>query len=568
MQIVAAESSRAARLRFEAVERDFVRFLLRLLAVYEPIPKRFEPSRRGRSYLVTLPFSDLHPHVKQLPVLTLGADAVELRADLLHDPTVRSAKIVEAYENPSLSYLSEQVALVRRHLPGYALVFTLRTPAQGGRYPYPADAPAEALFKSLHHALKLGCDMIDIEMGLDAQLTGRLIDDAKKRNVAVLISWRDKTPPNSGGFSWSSARARALYDEARAMGADVVKIVGTAGQVSDNFALRVFAASIEEGGEDGESEGLPALSAYNMGYKGRISRFLNHTLASVTHDLAKQLTGKGVIGNPSMTFSEIQRALHLSGLQEKAVFLHLCNGESTVAMERDWVSIMYRDWFDTMGLPFSMETLVSSGKRLAEVVSEYGGLNGDLQGILVGDGVDVGSEVVGDENVEQTGYCDTVIVDESHRLFGFNKLVEGLCQLIQSSLSPSIHLNKQSTAVVLSHDPSSAFARSARHAIRRLGLENVVISLPSSLTHAGTPTIIIDTCDDASQTPLPVYHQLLAGEDGGLYVDLFSNDRVSKMIREGRFREKGWRYVGGQTVAQQTHALRFWRFTGRRAPAL
>lgn len=493
--------------------------------------------------MATFPFSDLHPHVKKLPRLTLGVDAVELRADLLRDPMARSTKIVEAYENPSLSYLSEQVALIRRHLPSFPLVFTLRTPAQGGKYPYPADAPAEALFKSLHHALKLGCDMIDIEMGLDPQLTRTLIQDAKERNISILMSWRDKTPPNQGGFSWSSARAKALYNEARQMGADVVKIVGTAGQVSDNFALRVFAASIENGQEEDDSDGegeihgkgtngttitpRPSLSAYNMGYKGRISRFLNPTLASVTHDVAKQLTGKGVIGNPSMTFSEVQRALHLSGLLEKKSFIHLCSGQTTIAMERDWMSIMYKDWFDVMGLPFIMGTCVGDGKNLKEIIDEHEGINGDLQGVLVGEGMDVVNQVVGDANVKATGYCDTIILGPSGSLLGFNKLVDALYQLVRSSISPSVHLNKHSSAIILSSSATTSFARSGLQAIRCLGLDNVAILGPPFLTNVfavtgNLPTIIIDTCEDATKIPSETYRQLLSGQDGGEYTFLFS----------------------------------------------
>jgi pentafunctional AROM polypeptide len=505
-------------LQFEAVERDFVSFLIRLLSVYEPTPTRFEPSRRERSYLATFPFSDLSPHVNELPRLALGVDAVELRADLLRDPMVRDGKIVEAYENPSLSYLSEQVALIRRHLPGFPLVFTLRTPAQGGRYPYPADAPAEALFKSLHHALKLGCDMIDIEMGLDEHLTAKLIQDAKERNTSVLISWRDTKPPKEGGFDWSSRGAKALYDEATQMGADVVKIVGTAGQVPDNFALRLFAAQIEEECSNlkGDKGKRPSLSAYNMGSKGRISRFLNSTLASVTHDVAKQLTGKGIIGNPSMTFNEIQWALHLSGMLEKKSFIHLCSSQRTTG---DQPSQMYCDWFRVMGLPYCMELQITNGQALRKVMFEHDGRDGDLQGILVGDGVDVLDEVDGDANVEQTGYCDTVIVDQSGHLLGVNKLVEALHHLIERSISPSVHFNKESSAVVISSSASTPAARSAMQAIKCLGLENVTLIVPSTssalaLEHR-PPTIVIDACEDATLTPLPIYYELLAAENGG-----------------------------------------------------
>jgi hypothetical protein len=52
----------------------------------------------------------------------------------------------------------------------------------------------------------------------------------------------------------------------------------------------------------------------------------------------------------------------------------------------------------------------------------------------------------------------------------------------------------------------------------------------------------------------------------GLYVDLFSNSRVSELIRQDQFKEMGWRYISGDTLTQQIHALRFWHFTGRRAP--
>lgn len=577
-------------MQFEAVERDFVSFLIRLLSVYEPSPVRFEPSRRARSYLATFPFSDLSPHVKELPRLTLGVDAVELRADLLCDPMVRDAKIIEAYENPSLSYLSEQVALVRRHLPGFPLVFTLRTPAQGGRYPYPADAPAEALFKSLHHALKLGCDMIDIEMGLEEHLTANLIQDAKERNTSVLISWRDTSPPKEGGFDWSSTEAKALYDEAMQMGADVVKIVGTAGQISDNFALRLFAARIEEEGSlsNGETGKKPSLSAYNMGSKGRISRFLNSTLASVTHDVAKQLTGKGIIGNPSMTFNEIQRALHLSGLLEKKSFLYLCSSQGTAG---DQVSQLYRDWFDVMGLPYCMDAQMTNGQELRELLFQHDARNGDLQGVVVGEGVDVMKEVDGDANVEQTGYCDTVIVDPVGHLLGVNKLVEALHHLIERSISPSVHFNKESSAVIVSSSASTSAARSAMQAVKCLGLENVSLIVPSATTALALkhklPTIVIDACEDATMCPLPIYYELLSGQDGGecgknkerehrdtnavhhagLYVDLFSNTRVKTLLQVERYKQMGWRHIGSDTVSHQTQSLRFWHFTGRRAPS-
>lgn len=487
------------------------------------------PSKDERTYLATLPFEDLRPHVKLLPIITQGVDAIELRADLLRDPIDNIGNIVtEAYGNPSLSYLSEQIALIRRHLPDYPIIFTLRTPAQGGRYPYPANAPAEALFTSLHHALKLGCEMIDIEMRLDANLTHKLIADAKVRKTSILLSWRDKRSPREGGFDWSSIEAAGLYLEATNMGADIVKIVGTAGQVPDNFALRVFAAKIEE--EEGNSveikkdvsaaeplQNRPPLSAYNMGSKGRISRFLNPVLASVTHDITKQLTSKGVIGNPSMTFNEIQRALHLSGLLDKASFLYLCADSKS---EEDTSSI-YRDAFHELALPYSMKRQIWKGEELQDIVASCkGSLDGDLKGIVIGKGIVLPAGMTRDQNVLMTGICDTIIIEESGALLGCNKLVEGLVQLIKDRISPSISLNQHRSAVVLSSGGGGTEDSSALHALQLSGLGIVSkagIGCDTTMLQ-NPPSIIINTGKDSSMQGSELLLRIMAAnEEGGEY---------------------------------------------------
>lgn len=584
------EPLRTERLRFEPVERDFVRFLIQLLASFQTETRPWKPDPKIRSYLVTLPFSDLHPHVGKLPLITLGADAIELRADLLHDPGISLGQIdnIEAYENPSLSYLSEQVALIRRHLPGYPLVFTLRTPAQGGRYPYPADAPAKALFTSLRHALKLGCNVIDIEMGLDLAQTKLLIEEAKLRKIAVLISWRDQKPSTSGGFDWNIDQAARLYKNASESGADIVKIVGTAGKLSDNFALQLFCFGLEN------QDKVP-LSAYNMSYLGRMSRFLNPVLASVTHPIAKELSKEGVVGNPSMTFEEIQRALHLSGLIEQAHFISVTSHP---------MPNRFSDWFQMMGLPYTMISQSSNNEvDVKQSVHCTDKRFGSLGGICFPDGLTWEAskkldlpDLLGDPNVLDTGFFDCITstlsleyrsikdAPRSIQWIASNKLVEALIDIITASISPSVHLTKRSKMIILSSasqcndDESSWFAISAQQVAKHIGLawtnHNPSKEWGTSLKkQKGNeedplnqhPTVIIN-CQQ--NPPASFDPSLFTNPLGGLYVDIIQNPTTQNELQRNEYKNMGWRCVTVANLWRQVDAFRFRAFTGRRAPSI
>ncbi|MCO5598527.1 hypothetical protein L7F22_052624 [Adiantum nelumboides] len=583
-----AESSRAERLRFEAVERDFVRFLVQLLASFQSQTLPWKPEPKGRSYLVTLPFADLHPHVDKLPLITLGADAIELRADLLSDPVASNAQtdIIEAYENPSLSYLSEQVALIRRHLPDYPLVFTLRTPAQGGRYPYPADAPAKALFTSLRHALKLGCNVIDIEMGLDSEQTQTLIEEAKLRKITVLISWRDQKPSTSDGFDWDVTRATQLYTKAGELGADIVKIVGTAGRLSDNFALQLFCSGLKK------KDRLP-LSAYNMSYLGRMSRFLNPVLASVTHPIAKELSKEGVVGNPSMTFEEIQRALHLCGLIQQAHFLSISNSQSS--------SRKFSDWFKMMGLPYTMLHSSMDQDSVEQLIHHADKRLGNLGGICFPDGLAWKARdqitlpnLKCDPNVQDTDIFDCItstlslesrsinVAPQAIEWIATNKLVEALVDTITASISPSVHLTKRSRMVVLSAHPNSDskmdwYAGSARQTAKHFALlctihngsnnQWKVDGVPKGNDDeffGQDPTVIINCQKNTTSFDSSLFENSL----GGLYVDIIENRETLQTLQLEEYKNMGWRCITSNDLWRYVDALRFRAFTARRAPSI
>lgn len=585
---------------------------------------------------MTLPFTDLRPNVNKLADITVGADAVELRADLLYDPhtteqsdfrkTFRTelSDNVEAYENPSLSFLSEQVALVRRYLPKVPIVFTLRTPAQGGRFPYPADAPSSALFASLHHALKLTCDVIDIERGLDELETSRLIEEAKARHVTVMISWRDVLPPHKGGFHWSHEAAKNMYHEAASMGADIVKIVGTAGKVSDNFALRVFAADLETIRKTSEPNGLhvPPLSAYNMGYRGRISRFLNPTLASVTHSIIKKNTVQGIVGDPSMTFQETQRALHLSGLIEAWTLISINFRPSSSLAQRS--EHRFRSWIHQMGLPHAfMQMDWDESHESQHDIHEMPQLHRNLSrlrsmrnlGLMIGT-MECFDEIPSawcealqsspERSSIETGASDLVVARRYPTTFaedvgevqpdsvtqsfiGSNNVSLALAELIGDLVSPSVHLSKQSSAAIIAPSFTSTLAKCAHVALTSLGLEKIRIcsatDVIKDIGHIQAASVIVDATRTnilyASLTKAQhiletsgggeIHQCLLSRTDPcspGLVVTLFdATPQWQRLLDLHHVRSQGWRLLDSDRIWHHVDSLRFFALTGRRAPS-
>ncbi len=77
----------------------------------------------------------------------VGGGVVELRADMLAET--------------SESFVHEQIALIRRHLPeDVPLRFVLRTIHQGGKF----EGSEKEVFEVLGYALKAGVEIIDVEL--------------------------------------------------------------------------------------------------------------------------------------------------------------------------------------------------------------------------------------------------------------------------------------------------------------------------------------------------------------------------------------------------------------------
>ncbi len=219
--------------------------------------------------------------------LTEGADAVELRVDLLHSTGFPS----NAPNVPSRSYVTNQLAALRQ-LTSLPVVFTVRTVSQGGAFPDTAEKEAFELYDL---AVRSGVEYIDIEITWNRKTIQSFIRrKGKSKIIASYHNW-------SGTLKWDGDVVKEKYDLGASFG-DIVKIVGKANTIGDNFSLLTLQSRIAK-----RPDSRP-LIAINMGQEGQLSRVLNATFSPISHPLLPTRAAPG-----QLSFVEIQKALHLIG---------------------------------------------------------------------------------------------------------------------------------------------------------------------------------------------------------------------------------------------------------------
>lgn len=239
--------------------------------------------RKERSFFVCLSLPQLGPSVHLLQEIAVGADAVELRVDLLEDPRSKNGI-------PTVDFLIDQVALLRSALT-LPLIFTLRTRSQGGKFPDDAHSEALELYRA---ALRLGFDFVDLELTSSESLLHEVTE--KKGFSRIIASHHDP----QGKLSWSNGSWIPYYNQGLQYG-DVIKLIGTAHCLEDNFALAEFKKWAES------AHPVPMI-AINMGNHGKLSRIMNRFLTPVSHPRLTSTTAPG-----QLSAADIRRGLSLLG---------------------------------------------------------------------------------------------------------------------------------------------------------------------------------------------------------------------------------------------------------------
>ncbi|KAF2759778.1 aldolase [Pseudovirgaria hyperparasitica] len=249
--------------------RDLARFLSFILGQINPHDSL---AKKLRTTLLSTTFPDIHAALPNLDILSVGADAVELRVDLLKEPLPDGS-----YSPiPSLKYVGEQLMTLRQRteLP---IIYTTRCTNENGRFPM--DDPV-LFYTYLRKAIQWGCEYIDVELWLPEDIRRKLSET--KGSSRIISAFHDF----SGKFKWTTTEAEDLFRKGAVYG-DVVKMIALVTSTQENYELEYFRSLIES------KYSHPPLSGLNMGPQGQLSRALNKVFTPITHPLLPMIAAPG-----------------------------------------------------------------------------------------------------------------------------------------------------------------------------------------------------------------------------------------------------------------------------------
>lgn len=352
---------------------DFDRFL-RFVTGKTDVLGKFK--QKSDSFFVALTFPDLRPHLHILPEVCLGSDAVELRVDLLKDPK-------SSTDVPSADYVTAQLSLLRATVP-LPVVFTIRTLAQGGKFP---DSAQSEYLNLCTLAIRMGAEFLDVEVGsMPESILSKILAFKNNSHTKIIASHHDP----QGKLSWSKPGSWIpIYNKCLQFG-DVVKLIGVAGSLDDNFALHRFKQWSASQHPD-----LP-LIAINMGSTGQISRILNGFMTPVTH---AALPFKAAPGQ--LSAQEIRQALTLIGTGGPAKQFYLFGTPISASKS----PALHNTLFGATGLPHTYSLCETDDVQVVKEkirAADFGGASVTiplkLDVIPLLDDVDAGARLIGAVN--------------------------------------------------------------------------------------------------------------------------------------------------------------------------
>lgn len=298
--------------------RDVARFLSFILGQIAP---HRDLTQKARTTLISTTFPDVHAALPNLDILSVGADAIEMRVDLLEEP--RADGTVSRI--PSLKYVGEQVMVLRQRteLP---IIFTTRCTRENGRFPM--DDPA-LFYRYLARAIQWGCEYIDVELWLPEEIRQRLAEN--KACTKIISAFHDF----SGTFKWTAPETQRLFERGAVYG-DIVKMYALVTSMQENYELEYFRSTIQA------KYPHPPFSGLNMGPMGQLSRTLNKIFTPITHPLLPMIAAPG-----QLSAAEINAALHTMGQMPKQDIYGIGSFRSTSQ------AMFFEKCFNELSLPHS-----------------------------------------------------------------------------------------------------------------------------------------------------------------------------------------------------------------------
>ncbi|KAJ5950949.1 uncharacterized protein N7479_009362 [Penicillium vulpinum] len=606
-------------LTLKRVQRDFLRFIAfitgdiaELNSQHASFPLSLLPvESRMYTSAVSVPFSKVCEKDMDIEQLEFTADAFELAVDVT-DSSCQSGL------NSSLAdSISQAVAVIRRNiivpLIYHVESYTINSAGSSSPNKVPVRSTDETYLNLVRHGLRLSPGFLTVDLTRDDNIISQIISESGRTRI---IGHFEAFHPLPGG--WDGDEYMKLYERAKSLGCDIVRMCQPAETPEDNLAVQRFRHRIQSLPVAGLS-----LIAYNTGPLGRMSRCFNPILSPVTHpslevELPTHLRS-------CITAREAQKALYSSFALDPMQFF-VFGANTTYSMS----PAMHNTAFKICGLPHKYSICQSPTLRgLNDLVENqyFGGSSVSLpyktECIPLLHSMSTHARAIGAINtlipirnlddLDDTRLQESSVFLQKSRagpikgLHGDNTDWIGICNCIRRGLSPANAIRSSSAGLVIG---SGGMARAAIYSMIHLGVQNIFIynrtlANAERLAHhynrqdlhskeargSGRPTVrIIASLSDPwpadfkqptivvsgipahsiGGEPAPNFHipsQWLGSPTGGVVVDLAYKPLNTPLMKQIRaLSHRGWVALDGLDVLPEQGFAQFELFTGRRAP--
>lgn len=499
---------------------------------------------------LSLTFPDVSIAATMLPSLSEGCSALELRVDLLNE---------NDEPIPSEEYVLSQLAILRQNVPDQPILYTVRTQAQGGRFP---DNKPQELANLVNLGLKTGVELLDVELTYPAELVSSV--GASRGYTKLLGSHHDF----AGALSWSSLEWENMYARAEAVPVDVVKLVGMAKSFSDNFALEQFR----------ETHTSSPLLAINMGSHGQLSRVTNTLLTPVTHADLPVAAAPG-----QLSVEEINRTRSTIGMFNKNLSFFIVG----TPIGHSKSPVLHNTMFKQLGLPYEYSRFKTDDAAAVNAKARALLAQGNLGGISVT--IPLKQDIIPflDEVsplAQQIGAVNTIIPGPNGTLLGDNTDILGLVNALTRFGANA--LDKKTALIVGAGGTSLA----AVHGLRSLGFAKILIAnrtvskaqtiaeqfdnveavtLESFVAQKYTPSVVVSCVPATTFSMRDESNQLvsaaLAASPKGLVLEAAYSAEATPLLKQVMDVD-GWEFISGLYMLTEQGFEQFRLWTGVPAP--
>ncbi|KAI7853503.1 EPSP synthase-domain-containing protein [Circinella umbellata] len=535
-----------------AIKKDLQRFLL-FITGRKTNHVDITSGRIGvPTTFVALTMKDLSVHQDRLVEICEGADAVELRVDLLKQPEDEQKDDIKSY----IEYVGEQLAILRRTV-SIPVVFTVRSKGQAGTF---SDEDEKGMFELLQWGQRWGCEYVDVEICWSNSAIENIV--ATKGESMILASWHDvrcQTP-------WGSTALEARYETADKYG-DIIKLVGVAKSMSDNIALENYRAT--------KSEGKPMI-AINMGAAGQLSRVLNEVLTPTCHPALPHKAAPG-----QLSLAEINTARHLLGLLPAKKFWLI-----GTPIQHSMSPTLHNTGFGALGLPHNYGLLECHMVEYVEDAllkdPEFGGASVTIPHkvniMKYLDEVKESAKIIGAVNTVFVRHEQKEDGSLQRKLIGENTDYIGIMRRVQPLMQDPTNPPEQ--GLVLG---SGGTARAAIYALHSMGIKKIYLWNRTTSKAQELKQVFESLCDvtvleslDSAKIEPGVIVSTVPAESGlelpghiysgikGIICDMAYKPRRTKLLLQAF--AKGWSCVEGIEVLISQGIAQFEIWTGKPAP--